>query len=67
MAAERFARACRLVRCRFVCMPSPRIKGFRVMPGGLARVSSDAAADVVSSQRGGGSKDIWVISRRERR
>ncbi len=32
------------------------------MPGGLARVSSDAAADVVSSQRGGGSKDIWVMS-----
>jgi uncharacterized alpha-E superfamily protein len=37
-------------------------QGFKVMPGGLARLSSDAAADVVSSQRGGGSKDIWVIS-----
>jgi uncharacterized alpha-E superfamily protein len=32
-----------------------------VMPGGLARVSADMAADVVSTQRGGGSKDIWVL------
>lgn len=36
-------------------------KGFRVMPGGLARVATDAAVDVVSTQRGGGSKDIWVL------
>ena len=36
--------------------------GFRVMPGGLARVATDAAVDVVSTQRGGGSKDIWVLS-----
>ena len=35
--------------------------GFRVMPGGLARVATDSAADVVSTQRGGGSKDIWVL------
>jgi uncharacterized circularly permuted ATP-grasp superfamily protein/uncharacterized alpha-E superfamily protein len=35
--------------------------GTRVMPGGLARVASDAALDVVSTQRGGGSKDIWVL------
>jgi uncharacterized alpha-E superfamily protein len=31
------------------------------MPGGLARVAADAAVDVVSTQRGGGSKDIWVL------
>jgi len=37
-------------------------KGFRVMPGGLARVATGAATDVVSTQRGGGSKDIWVLS-----
>jgi len=37
-------------------------QGFRVMPGGLARVATDAAVDVVSTQRGGGSKDIWVLS-----
>ncbi len=36
--------------------------GRRVMPGGLARVATDAAVDVVSTQRGGGSKDIWVLS-----
>ena len=35
--------------------------GTRVMPGGLARVAADAAVDVVSTQRGGGSKDIWVL------
>ncbi|HKT74235.1 MAG TPA: circularly permuted type 2 ATP-grasp protein [Steroidobacteraceae bacterium] len=36
--------------------------GRRVMPGGLARVATDTAVDVVSTQRGGGSKDIWVLS-----
>jgi uncharacterized circularly permuted ATP-grasp superfamily protein/uncharacterized alpha-E superfamily protein len=35
--------------------------GTRVMPGGLARVAADSAVDVVSTQRGGGSKDIWVL------
>src|ERR1700722_10828584 len=30
--------------------------GYRVMPGGLARIASDSA-DIVSMQRGGGSKD----------
>jgi uncharacterized circularly permuted ATP-grasp superfamily protein/uncharacterized alpha-E superfamily protein len=36
--------------------------GIRVMPGGLARVANEAAADVVSTQRGGGAKDVWVLS-----
>ena len=35
--------------------------GYRVMPGGLARIASDTA-DVVSMQRGGGSKDVWVLA-----
>jgi len=35
--------------------------GYRVMPGGLARIASDAA-EIVSMQRGGGSKDIWVLA-----
>jgi uncharacterized circularly permuted ATP-grasp superfamily protein/uncharacterized alpha-E superfamily protein len=35
--------------------------GFRVLPGGLARVANETAADVVSTQRGGGAKDIWVL------
>src|SRR5581483_10097106 len=37
--------------------------GHTVMPGGLARIAAnDAAADVASTQRGGGSKDIWVLT-----
>jgi len=35
--------------------------GYRVMPGGLARIAGDAA-DIVSMQRGGGSKDVWVLA-----
>src|SRR5262249_20525998 len=35
---------------------------FAVMPGGLARVSASAETQVVSMQRGGGSKDTWVLS-----
>lgn len=33
-----------------------------VMPGGLTRVSTSADSLVVSSQRGGRSKDTWVLS-----
>jgi len=33
-----------------------------VMPGGLARVSPSHDSPVVSMQRGGGSKDTWVLS-----
>jgi uncharacterized circularly permuted ATP-grasp superfamily protein/uncharacterized alpha-E superfamily protein len=33
-----------------------------VMPGGLARVSPAPDTPVVSMQRGGGSKDTWVLS-----
>ena len=36
------------------------------MPGGLARFASDAHAEIVSMQRGGGSKDIWVLCDSER-
>ncbi len=36
--------------------------GRYAMPGGLARVATDSAVDVVSTQRGGGSKDVWVRS-----
>lgn len=35
--------------------------GYDVMPGGLARVSPDTATEVISMQRGGSSKDIWVM------
>ena len=33
-----------------------------VIPGGLARVSPSIDTPVVSMQRGGGSKDTWVLS-----
>ena len=36
--------------------------GVRVMPGGLARIAHESAVDVVSTQRGGGAKDIWVLA-----
>ncbi|MEQ2008638.1 MAG: circularly permuted type 2 ATP-grasp protein, partial [Limisphaerales bacterium] len=35
---------------------------YRVMPGGLARVATSRESLVVSMQRGGGSKDTWVLS-----
>jgi uncharacterized circularly permuted ATP-grasp superfamily protein/uncharacterized alpha-E superfamily protein len=35
--------------------------GYRVLPGGLVRVSAQADADVISMQRGGASKDAWVL------
>jgi uncharacterized circularly permuted ATP-grasp superfamily protein/uncharacterized alpha-E superfamily protein len=36
--------------------------GFAVMPGGLTRVASSKDSLVVSMQRGGGSKDTWVLA-----
>jgi uncharacterized alpha-E superfamily protein len=36
--------------------------GYRVMPGGLTRVSPDSGGRFISMQRGGSSKDTWVIS-----
>lgn len=44
-----------------VFLASDGTGGYRVMPGGLARIAGDSAG-VVSSQRGGGSKDTWVVS-----
>ena len=35
---------------------------YHLMPGGLARIAGDLRP-IVSSQRGGGSKDTWVLSR----
>ena len=35
---------------------------YAVMPGGLTRVSSTPDMPIVSMQRGGGSKDTWVLS-----
>ncbi|WP_085556629.1 circularly permuted type 2 ATP-grasp protein [Azospirillum agricola] len=38
--------------------------GYTVMPGGLTRVSSESGRLVVSMQRGGGSKDTWILAAR---
>jgi uncharacterized circularly permuted ATP-grasp superfamily protein/uncharacterized alpha-E superfamily protein len=35
--------------------------GYQVMPGGLARIAAEGVVDIVSSQRGGGSKDVWIL------
>ncbi|MGQ0635318.1 MAG: circularly permuted type 2 ATP-grasp protein [Planctomycetaceae bacterium] len=35
---------------------------FEMMPGGLSRVSGSADTMIASMQRGGGSKDSWVLS-----
>ncbi|SDI09324.1 Uncharacterized conserved protein, circularly permuted ATPgrasp superfamily [Pseudomonas benzenivorans] len=39
-------------------------EGYRVLPGGLTRVAAEADAEVVSMQRGGASKDTWVLGER---
>ncbi len=36
--------------------------GYRVMPGGLTRVAVDGDSRVIAMQRGGRSKDTWVLS-----
>jgi uncharacterized alpha-E superfamily protein len=36
-------------------------ESYDVMPGGLARVAPEATADVITMQRGGSSKDVWVL------
>jgi uncharacterized circularly permuted ATP-grasp superfamily protein len=36
--------------------------GWRVMPGGLARVAADERSRVIAMQKGGRSKDTWVLS-----
>lgn len=36
--------------------------GYKVMPGGLARIANDNTGRSISMQRGGTSKDVWVLS-----
>lgn len=43
----------------FACAASD---GYQVMPGGLARVAPDPQARVIAMQRGGASKDTWVLT-----
>ncbi|HEY0821784.1 MAG TPA: circularly permuted type 2 ATP-grasp protein, partial [Rhizobacter sp.] len=50
----------RSVGLRVFAVATPQ--GYRVMPGGLTRVASDSRSRVIAMQRGGGSKDTWVLS-----
>lgn len=36
--------------------------GYTVMPGGLSRISSAQDSKIISMQKGGGSKDAWILS-----
>jgi uncharacterized circularly permuted ATP-grasp superfamily protein/uncharacterized alpha-E superfamily protein len=36
--------------------------GYHVMPGGLTRVTPDPQSLIVSLQKGGGSKDTWILA-----
>jgi len=56
-ASVRLAPRTLTMRVYAVATPS----GYQVMPGGLARIAAEGAADIVSTQRGGGSKDVWVL------
>jgi len=50
----------RAIGLRVYACASPN--GYVVMPGGLTRVASAADARVISMQRGGSSKDTWVMA-----
>jgi len=50
----------RSVGLRAYAVATPR--GYQVMPGGLSRVAGSAQAMVISMQRGGASKDTWVLA-----
>ncbi|MBP6095299.1 MAG: circularly permuted type 2 ATP-grasp protein [Methyloversatilis sp.] len=53
--------AARAIGLRVFACASP--DGYVVMPGGLTRVASDRDTRVVAMQRGGSSKDTWVMTR----
>jgi uncharacterized circularly permuted ATP-grasp superfamily protein/uncharacterized alpha-E superfamily protein len=50
----------RTVGLRVFAVATP--DGYRVMPGGLTRVATDGDSRVIAMQRGGRSKDTWVLS-----
>jgi uncharacterized circularly permuted ATP-grasp superfamily protein/uncharacterized alpha-E superfamily protein len=54
------ALAPRAVGLRVFAVATPN--GYRVMPGGLTRVAVDGESRVIAMQRGGRSKDTWVLS-----
>jgi uncharacterized circularly permuted ATP-grasp superfamily protein/uncharacterized alpha-E superfamily protein len=52
--------AARTVGLRVFAVATP--SGWRVMPGGLTRVAGQEDSPVIAMQRGGRSKDTWVLS-----
>lgn len=50
----------RTVGLRVFAVATP--SGYRVLPGGLTRVAGDDDARILAMQRGGRSKDTWVLS-----
>ncbi len=50
----------RTVGLRVFAVATP--SGYRVMPGGLTRVAVDGDSRMIAMQRGGRSKDTWVLS-----
>ncbi|HUN25461.1 MAG TPA: circularly permuted type 2 ATP-grasp protein [Steroidobacteraceae bacterium] len=52
-----FAAKSVVIRVYALATPGGRL----LMPGGLARIATGIETDVVSAQRGGGSKDIWIL------
>jgi uncharacterized circularly permuted ATP-grasp superfamily protein/uncharacterized alpha-E superfamily protein len=52
--------AARAVGLRVFAVATP--DGYRVMPGGLTRVAAEGDSRVIAMQRGGRSKDTWVLS-----
>ncbi len=52
--------AARTVGLRMFAVATP--EGYRVMPGGLTRVAADGNSYSITMQRGGRSKDTWVLS-----
>ncbi len=51
--------AARTVGLRVFAVATP--SGWHVMPGGLTRVAADGESRVIAMQRGGRSKDTWVL------
>ena len=50
----------RAIGLRVYAVATP--EGWRVLPGGLTRVSGSGQVNILSMQRGGSSKDTWVLS-----
>ena len=60
VGGARDALSARTMGLRVFAVATPN--GYRVMPGGLTRVAVDGDPRVIAMQRGGRSKDTWVLS-----